>query len=75
MIQRAELLFSEVLNTLSQITKQGYEKGLPNSNVKSSESRHQIAELEAILQKEKAEFEVSLHVEIYSHCFTDKFTL
>lgn len=45
-VGRAELLFSEVLNTLRQIEKNG--------------SRRRIGELEFILKKEKAEFEESL---------------
>ncbi|XP_010543031.1 PREDICTED: 1-phosphatidylinositol-3-phosphate 5-kinase FAB1B [Tarenaya hassleriana] len=45
-VERAELLFSEVLNAISQIA----EKGL-------KESRRRIGELEAALQREKVEFE------------------
>lgn len=42
--ERAELLFSEVLNAISQIAVKG--------------SRRRIGELEELLQREKAEFEV-----------------
>lgn len=52
MVGRAELLFSEVLNTLRQIEKNG--------------SRRRIGELEFILKKEKAEFEVSFFAVLVS---------
>lgn len=52
MVDRAELLFSEVCNALHRISEKGHGMGL------ITESRHQIAELEGMLQKEKAEFEV-----------------
>ncbi|KAG5538034.1 hypothetical protein RHGRI_025205 [Rhododendron griersonianum] len=55
-VDRAELLFAEVLNALSQM---GETSG-PGHGTKLSESRRQIAELEAMLQKEKTEFEESL---------------
>jgi len=45
-IERAELLFSEVLNAISQIAEKGF--------------RRRIGELEEVLQKEKAEFEVKI---------------
>ncbi|GAV86552.1 Cpn60_TCP1 domain-containing protein/FYVE domain-containing protein/PIP5K domain-containing protein [Cephalotus follicularis] len=54
-VNRAELLFSEVLNALSQILEKTF--GPLNSGIKTPESRRQIAELEVIFQKEKAEFE------------------
>ena len=44
MVERAELLFSEVLNAISQIAAKGF--------------RRRIGELEELLQREKAEFEV-----------------
>lgn len=53
-VDRAELLFAEVLNALSQM---GETSG-PGHGTKLSESRRQIAELEAMLQREKTEFEV-----------------
>lgn len=53
-VDRAELLFSEVCNALHRISEKGHGMGL------ITESRHQIAELEGMLQKEKAEFEESL---------------
>ncbi|XP_057514257.1 1-phosphatidylinositol-3-phosphate 5-kinase FAB1B-like [Actinidia eriantha] len=56
-VDRAELLFSEVLNALSQMVDSS---GPHNNGTKLSESRRQIAELEAMLQKEKTEFEESL---------------
>ncbi|XP_044485341.1 1-phosphatidylinositol-3-phosphate 5-kinase FAB1B-like isoform X2 [Mangifera indica] len=48
---QAKLLFSEVLNALSQIV------GALNNGIKTLESRHQTDELEVLLQKEKSEFE------------------
>ncbi|XP_023734743.1 1-phosphatidylinositol-3-phosphate 5-kinase FAB1B [Lactuca sativa] len=56
-VSRAELLFSEILNALSQIAEKNFGKSSVNS---SSPSRRQIADLEDMLQKEKAEFEESL---------------
>lgn len=53
---RAELLFSEVLNTLSQFEEKRYVEGhVPCS----SELRRRIVDLEPTLQQEKAEFEES----------------
>lgn len=48
MAERAELLFSEVLNAISQIAVKG--------------SNRRIGELEELLQREKAEFEVKSYV-------------
>lgn len=48
MVERAELLFSEVLNAISQIAAKGF--------------RRRIGELEELLQREKAEFEVIIYV-------------
>ncbi|XAR49833.1 1-phosphatidylinositol-3-phosphate 5-kinase [Bertholletia excelsa] len=59
-VDRAELLFAEVLNALSQMVEKKSGKGLHNNGAKLSESRRQIAELESMLQKEKTEFEESL---------------
>ncbi|XP_057981943.1 1-phosphatidylinositol-3-phosphate 5-kinase FAB1B [Malania oleifera] len=56
-VDRAELLFSEVLNALCQIEEKKNAAGPLKSGTKPSESRRQIAELEGMLQKEKAEFE------------------
>ncbi|XP_019198736.1 PREDICTED: 1-phosphatidylinositol-3-phosphate 5-kinase FAB1B-like isoform X1 [Ipomoea nil] len=56
---RAELLFSEVQNALSNLEEQK-SSVLLNSGVKLPEARHQMADLEEMLQKEKAEFEESL---------------
>jgi len=47
-VERAELLFSEVLNAISQIAAKGF--------------RRRIGELEELLQREKAEFEVINYV-------------
>lgn len=58
MVNRAELLFSEVLNGLSQIGEQRSSAVLLNSGLKTPELRRQVAELEGMLQKEKLEFEV-----------------
>ncbi|XP_022715367.1 1-phosphatidylinositol-3-phosphate 5-kinase FAB1B-like isoform X2 [Durio zibethinus] len=59
-VDRAELLFSEVLNSLSKIAENKIGTGPPNRITKTPELRQQIAELERILQKEKLEFEESL---------------
>ncbi|XP_048321152.1 1-phosphatidylinositol-3-phosphate 5-kinase FAB1B [Ziziphus jujuba] len=59
-VNQAELLFSEVLNALRQITEKGSGSGLLNSGTSTPESRRQILELEGMLQKEKSEFEESL---------------
>ncbi|KAK6268316.1 hypothetical protein QUC31_012476 [Theobroma cacao] len=59
-VDRAELLFSEVLNSLSQISGKKLGTGAPNNVAKTPELRHQITELQGILQKEKLEFEESL---------------
>ncbi|XP_020268970.1 1-phosphatidylinositol-3-phosphate 5-kinase FAB1B-like isoform X2 [Asparagus officinalis] len=56
----AELLFKEVLNKLRQIAASGFNTGSCDENVKVLESRSVFAELEGILQNEKAEFEDSL---------------
>ncbi|XP_052176538.1 1-phosphatidylinositol-3-phosphate 5-kinase FAB1B-like [Diospyros lotus] len=59
-VDGAELLFAEVLNALSKMAEQRPGTGLLNGSMKVPESRRQIAELEVMLQKEKAEFEESL---------------
>ncbi|KAF8011269.1 hypothetical protein BT93_J1777 [Corymbia citriodora subsp. variegata] len=56
-VDQAELLFSEVLNTLGQLGEKRYIEGHVPS---SSELRRRIVELEVMLQQEKAEFEESL---------------
>ncbi|KAL3511564.1 hypothetical protein ACH5RR_024281 [Cinchona calisaya] len=53
----AELLFSEVLNALRLLVEKNFGPGLPSSATKVAEPRRQIAGLEVMLQKEKAEFE------------------
>lgn len=58
MVDQAELLFSEVLNALCQIAKKGSGTGPLNSGMKTPETMRRIAELEGMLQKEKADFEV-----------------
>ncbi|KAK6914631.1 Chaperonin Cpn60/GroEL/TCP-1 family [Dillenia turbinata] len=60
-VDRAELLFSEVLNALRHIQEEKFGRGPVNSGIRTPESRQHIAELEVLLQKEKAEFEESLH--------------
>lgn len=60
MADRAELLFSEVLNALSQIAQKKFGKEAPLTTNKIPEQRHQTIELEGMLQKERAEFEVTL---------------
>ncbi|XP_059455943.1 1-phosphatidylinositol-3-phosphate 5-kinase FAB1B isoform X2 [Corylus avellana] len=59
-VDRAELLFSEVLNALCQIEKKRSGTGSLHSGMKTPGSKRRIAELEGMLQKEKAEFEESL---------------
>ncbi|KAF8401165.1 hypothetical protein HHK36_014469 [Tetracentron sinense] len=59
-VDRAEILFTEVLNALSQIAEKRPGTGSFNSGMKPHESRYRIAELEGMLQREKAEFEESL---------------
>jgi 1-phosphatidylinositol-3-phosphate 5-kinase len=56
-VDRAELLFSEVLNALSQIEEKRSGPGMHGSGIKMAESRRQTIEMEGILQKEKEEFE------------------
>ncbi|XP_004303752.1 PREDICTED: 1-phosphatidylinositol-3-phosphate 5-kinase FAB1B [Fragaria vesca subsp. vesca] len=56
-VDRAELLFSEVLNALRQIVEKRSGSGSITSGILTAESRHQIVELEGMLQKEKVEFE------------------
>ncbi|XP_050383832.1 1-phosphatidylinositol-3-phosphate 5-kinase FAB1B isoform X2 [Argentina anserina] len=56
-VDRAELLFSEVLNALRQIAEKRSGSGSVSGGIISAESRHQIVELEGMLQKEKVEFE------------------
>lgn len=64
-VSRAELLFSEILNALTQMAEKKFGKSSANSSVNMSQSRRQLADLEAMLQKEKAEFEVILFLYIY----------
>ncbi|XP_059640017.1 1-phosphatidylinositol-3-phosphate 5-kinase FAB1B isoform X2 [Cornus florida] len=59
-VDRAELLFSDVLNALRQMSEKRSGTGSLNSGIKVSNSRRQITVLEGILQTEKAEFEESL---------------
>ncbi|XP_077240890.1 1-phosphatidylinositol-3-phosphate 5-kinase FAB1B-like isoform X2 [Tasmannia lanceolata] len=60
---RAELFFTEVFNALRQIAERRAGSGSVNSGTKVSESRRRIAELEGMLQKEKAEYEKALKKE------------
>ncbi|OIW04546.1 hypothetical protein TanjilG_13928 [Lupinus angustifolius] len=60
-VSRAEFLFSDVLTGLSQIGDRRSIAVPVNSGLKTPELSHQVAELEGILQKEKLEFEESLH--------------
>ncbi|KAK7349343.1 hypothetical protein VNO77_06643 [Canavalia gladiata] len=59
-VNRAELLFSEVLNGLSQIGENRSNAVQNNNGFKTPELRRQVAELEGMLQKEKLEFEETL---------------
>ncbi|XP_075523297.1 1-phosphatidylinositol-3-phosphate 5-kinase FAB1B-like isoform X1 [Primulina tabacum] len=56
---RAELLFSEVLNSLRLLEERKSGPSQPNNGIKIPESRRQITDLEGMLQKEKEEFEES----------------
>ncbi|CAI0418872.1 unnamed protein product [Linum tenue] len=62
-VDRAELLFSEILTALRRIAEKRHAAALHNGSTKPTESRRQIAELEALLQKEKAEFQKVVHKE------------
>lgn len=59
-VNRAELLFSEILNGLSQIGEKRSSASQTSSGQKTPELRRQVAELEGMLQKEKLEFEETL---------------
>ncbi|KAJ0983756.1 hypothetical protein J5N97_002112 [Dioscorea zingiberensis] len=57
---KAELLFSEVLNSICKIAEKKPDTGTVNGgNMKVVESRRHVVDLELMLQKEKAEFEES----------------
>lgn len=58
MVNRANILFSEVFNALSQIGKKRSSTLPPSSGLKIPESRRQVAQLQGMLRKEKLEFEV-----------------
>ncbi|KAF1869133.1 hypothetical protein Lal_00048414 [Lupinus albus] len=60
-VNRAESLFSDVLSGLSQISDKRSSAVPIGSGLKTPELRCQVAELEGILQKEKVEFEESVH--------------
>ncbi|CAL0307907.1 unnamed protein product [Lupinus luteus] len=60
-VNRAESLFSDVLTGLSQIRDKISSAVPVGSGLKTPELRCQVAELEGILQKEKVEFEESVH--------------
>ncbi|XP_042506110.1 1-phosphatidylinositol-3-phosphate 5-kinase FAB1B-like [Macadamia integrifolia] len=64
-VDRAELLFTEVLNALHQIAEKRSDGGSVNNHLKAPESRRHISELEGMLLKEKAEFEESLQKTLY----------
>jgi len=68
-VNRAELLFSEVLNGLSQIGEQRSNALQMSNGHKSPELRRQVAELEGMLQKEKLEFEVGSSVSYFIASF------
>jgi len=69
-VNRAELLFSEVLNGLSQIGEQRSNAVQISNGHKTPELRRQVAELEGMLQKEKLEFEVWSSVLYFIYSFT-----
>ncbi|KAL7607031.1 hypothetical protein Lser_V15G17235 [Lactuca serriola] len=61
-VYRSELLFSEILNSLSRMAekKNGHGTGSVNGVTRIPKLRRQIADLEVMLRKEKTEFEESL---------------
>ncbi|XP_047340766.1 1-phosphatidylinositol-3-phosphate 5-kinase FAB1B [Impatiens glandulifera] len=59
-VNQAELLFAEVLNALRQMAEKKSSSGAFSGGMKLAESKRQLADLEVLLQKEKAEFEDSL---------------
>ncbi|KAI4329029.1 hypothetical protein L6164_021336 [Bauhinia variegata] len=59
-VNRAKLLFSEVLNALSVIGEKKSSTLPVNLGLKTTELRRQVAELEGMWQKEKGEFEEAL---------------
>lgn len=62
-VRRSELLFSEILNTLSQMAEKRHVTGSINGNMKRS--KRQISDLEVMLRKEKAEFEVTVNLSVF----------
>ncbi|KAL8113631.1 1-phosphatidylinositol-3-phosphate 5-kinase FAB1B isoform X1 [Apium graveolens] len=65
-IDRAELLFSEVLNSLRQIVERRPGTGSLISSMRNHEFRRCLVDLEGMVQKEKSEFEEIIQK------FTDK---
>ncbi|GAB2268911.1 1-phosphatidylinositol-3-phosphate 5-kinase fab1b [Dionaea muscipula] len=59
-VERADMLFTEVLNALYQIEGKNPGEVVANSGLRSPSSRCHITELEGVLQNEKAEFEEML---------------
>ncbi|XVF48819.1 hypothetical protein PTKIN_Ptkin03bG0219100 [Pterospermum kingtungense] len=57
---RAEFLFSEVYNALQKISEKFLGSGFQDGGIKASERKICIEELEAMLQKDKEEFQESL---------------
>lgn len=68
LVGQAELLFSDVLNSLGNLAK-----GKSGSSMIIPESRHRITDLEGMLQKEKSEFEVCNKFQILRFIFTAVF--
>jgi 1-phosphatidylinositol-3-phosphate 5-kinase len=71
-VDSAELLFTEVLNALHQISEKRPITGSFDGNIKILELRRNIVELEDILQAEKADFTViCLSIALLrNHCHT-----
>ncbi|XP_071716617.1 1-phosphatidylinositol-3-phosphate 5-kinase FAB1B-like [Rutidosis leptorrhynchoides] len=59
-IRRSESLFLEILNALSQMADKKHVAGSANGSMIMTQFRRQVADLEVMLRKEKAEFEESL---------------
>ncbi|XAR51301.1 1-phosphatidylinositol-3-phosphate 5-kinase [Bertholletia excelsa] len=59
-VDRADMLFTEILNALSQMAEKRSSTGMLNDGTRVPILRSQIEQLEIILQREKEEFEESL---------------
>nr|XP_043636882.1 1-phosphatidylinositol-3-phosphate 5-kinase FAB1B-like [Erigeron canadensis] len=74
-VTRAELLFSEILNALTQMAEKKLGKSSVNSSPCMPQSRRHMVYLEEMLQKEKAEFEESLEKILHQKDMIDIFEI